>query len=129
MKKLLKFIPAIALIITGLTTLAFNLPVYADSVCDSSSVSAEVKAAHGCSGYGSSTTLPDAVTSILSAIIVVCGLVSVAFIIVGGVKYITSSGDAGKAKEARTTILYACIGLIICALAFAIVNFVIKSIL
>ena len=36
----------------------------------------------------------------------------------------TSSGDAGKIKKARDTILYAVIGLIVVALAFALVNFV-----
>ena len=37
----------------------------------------------------------------------------------------TSTGDAGKVKQAKDTILYAVIGLIICALAFAIVNWTI----
>ena len=41
----------------------------------------------------------------------------------------TSSGDAGKIKKARDTILYAVIGLIVVALAFALVNFVIVKVI
>lgn len=37
----------------------------------------------------------------------------------------TSTGDASKLEKARKTILYAAIGIIICALSFAIVNFVV----
>jgi len=41
----------------------------------------------------------------------------------------TSNGDATKLEKAKKTILYACIGLAICVLAFAIVNFVIDKII
>ena len=37
----------------------------------------------------------------------------------------TSAGDTGKIEKAKKTILYACIGLAVCALSFAIVNWVI----
>ena len=69
------------------------------------------------------------VTDILNAIIFVLGLVSVVFIIYGGVQYISSSGDPSKVEKAKKTILYSCIGLIVSVLAFAIVNFVISDIL
>ena len=39
----------------------------------------------------------------------------------------TSSGDPGKVKKAKDVILYGIIGLIVCALAFAIVNFVVGN--
>ena len=73
--------------------------------------------------------LIDSVTGILNAIVAVLGIVAVIVIIIGGINYMTSSGDAGKVKKAKDTILYGVIGLIICALAFAIVNFVISNIL
>lgn len=38
----------------------------------------------------------------------------------------TSTGDAGKIKKAKDTILYAVIGLVVCALAFIIVNWAIS---
>ncbi|MBR3122174.1 hypothetical protein IKF28_01880, partial [Candidatus Saccharibacteria bacterium] len=62
-------------------------------------------------------------------VIGVLGLVCVIVMIIGGVSYMTSSGDAGKVKKAKDTILYGLIGLVICVLAFAIVNFVISNII
>ena len=69
------------------------------------------------------------VRTILSAIIGVLSFVCVVVMIIGGVNYMTSSGDAGKVKKAKDTILYGLIGLIVCVLAFAIVQFVIGNIL
>lgn len=56
------------------------------------------------------------------------GVVAVAVIIIGGIQYITSQGDVAKAARARNVILYGIIGLVICLLAFAIVNLVLKGV-
>ena len=125
-KKLYKISSLIILSILGISIFA-NTPVFAtNNICSNSSVSDEVKAAAGCGATG---TLDSALTSILNAIILIIGIVAVIFIIIGGVNYITSSGDSNKVKKAKDTILYSVIGLVICALAFVIVNFVIGSIL
>ena len=74
-------------------------------------------------------TLIENVKTILSTIIGVLGFVCVVVMIIGGVNYMTSSGDAGKVKKAKDTILYGLIGLVVCVLAFALVQFVISTIL
>ena len=74
-------------------------------------------------------TLEADVKTLLSTIIGVLGFVCVVVMIIGGVNYMTSSGDAGKVKKAKDTILYGLIGLIVCVLAFALVQFVIGTIL
>ncbi|MBR0372370.1 hypothetical protein IJH72_00280, partial [Candidatus Saccharibacteria bacterium] len=63
------------------------------------------------------------------AVIGILGLVCVIVIILGGVQYMVSTGESSKVKKAKDTILYGVIGLVICVLAFAIVNFVIKNII
>ena len=73
--------------------------------------------------------LSDRIIVIINAVIGVLGLVCVIVLIIGGLHYMTSSGDAAKVKKAKDTILYGIIGLIICVLAFAIVNVVISNIL
>ena len=78
---------------------------------------------------GGRNDLTGSVTGILNAVIGVLSFVCVIVIIIGGVTYMTSSGDAGKVKKAKDTILYGVIGLAVCVLAFAIVNFVISNIL
>ena len=69
------------------------------------------------------------IQNIINAVIGVLGIVCVIVIIIGGINYMTSAGDAGKVKKAKDTILYGVIGLVICVLAFAIVNFVLANIL
>ena len=73
--------------------------------------------------------LANSIINIINAVIGILGLVCVVVVIIGGVNYMTSSGDAGKVKKAKDTILYGIIGLVICVLAFAIVNFVIANII
>jgi len=58
--------------------------------------------------------------------LLVIGLVSVFMLIYGGLRYILSKGDAKKVTDAKNTILYALIGLVIAILSFAIVNFVLN---
>ena len=79
-------------------------------------------------GDGQNTLTTD-ITNIINVVIGVLGLVCVIVMIIGGVNYMTSNGDAGKVKKGKDTILYGVIGLVICALAFAIVNWVIGGIL
>ena len=52
------------------------------------------------------------------------GIISVVMIIIGGIRYATSGGNAEKVKSAKNTILYAVVGLAVALLALAIVNFV-----
>ncbi len=121
-----KLLKLLSLAIIGVASLnaVLALPTYADDVC-SSNAPASVKEAAGCSG--NKNALPGIILNIVRAVIIVSGIVAVIWIIIGGVNYITSSGDPTKIKKARETILYAVIGLIICVLAFAIVNFVIGT--
>ncbi len=74
------------------------------------------------------TTLEDWVGNIINVVLFVLGLIAVAFIIYGGVKYATSAGDAAKVTSAKNTIMYAVIGLIVAILAYAIVSFVVRGI-
>ena len=69
------------------------------------------------------------ISTIINTVIAALGIVAVIVIILGGIQYMTSSGDAGKVKKAKDTILYGVIGLVICVLAYAIVNFVIINLL
>ena len=75
-------------------------------------------------GAGTCVDPTTLVTGAINWFIAIAGLVSVIFIIYGGITYITSSGDPGKAKKAKDMILYSLIGLAIVALATIITAFV-----
>lgn len=64
---------------------------------------------------------------ITNVVIYIAGVVAVIMLIVGGIKYLVSGGDSKKVTDAKNTVLYAIIGLIICLLAFAFVGFVIGA--
>ncbi len=67
-------------------------------------------------------------TKITNTVLFAVGIISVIMLIVGGLCYIISGGDSKKVTDAKNTIMYAIIGLIIAILAFAIVNFVISAV-
>ena len=67
-------------------------------------------------------------TQLTSIALAIVGALSVIMLIWGGVRYIISGGDSKKITDAKNTILYAIIGLIIAVLAYAIVRFVLNTI-
>lgn len=69
----------------------------------------------------------DLIALIINIFSIIVGVVSVIMIIIGGLKYITSSGDSNNVQSAKNTILYAIIGLVIVALAQIIVRFVLSK--
>lgn len=75
---------------------------------------------------------PSSVSQILSNIIIyILGFsaaLAVLFVIIGGLRFIISSGDQTAANQAKKIILYAVLGLLIIIFSFVIVTFVITSV-
>lgn len=68
------------------------------------------------------------VKTIINVVLGIVGLVAVVMVIIGGISFITSQGDAAKISKAKNTVLYGVIGLVIALLAFAIVYFVLGNV-
>jgi hypothetical protein len=85
----------------------------------------------GTAVYG--TTTPKAPQELAGQIIrsalTFLGIIFVALVIYGGFLYMTSSGKEDKVKKAKDMILAAVIGLVIVISAYAIANFVLKTII
>ena len=64
------------------------------------------------------------IKTIVEVLLTAVGAISIIMIVIGGILFALSSGDAQKAAKARSTILYAVVGLIVSVFASAIVNFV-----
>ena len=62
---------------------------------------------------------------VINILLFLVGTVSVIMIVIGGIRYTTSNGNASQVKEAKDTIIYSVIGLIVAMMAYAIVNFVV----
>lgn len=65
--------------------------------------------------------------TITNVLLYIIGAIAVIMLIVGGIRYVTSGGDAGAVTSAKNTILYAVVGIVVAILAYAVVNFVITS--
>ena len=65
--------------------------------------------------------------TITNVLLFLIGAVSVIMLIVGGIRYVVSGGDSTAVQNAKNTILYAIVGVVVAILAYAVVNFVIGS--
>ncbi len=65
--------------------------------------------------------------TIASILIFIVGAVAVIMLIIGGLRYVLSAGDAKNVTAAKDTILYAIIGIVVALLSFALVQFVVGS--
>lgn len=61
---------------------------------------------------------------IIEILLFLVGAISVVMLIIGGIRYVLSSGDQNAVTAAKNTILYAIIGLVVAFLAFGAVRFV-----
>jgi uncharacterized membrane protein YidH (DUF202 family) len=61
---------------------------------------------------------------VLSTVFLAAGGLALVFIAVGGLRYVISQGDPQKVQQAKESIIYALVGLVVSVSAFAIVSFV-----
>lgn len=67
------------------------------------------------------TLTADTLRTVAGNVFIVIGLLSVIFLIVGGFRYAISGGDPNNLKQAKETVLYSIIGLVVSILAFTLV--------
>lgn len=71
---------------------------------------------------------PDGVIiKVANVVALAAGFAAVIFVIIGGIKYILSSGDPANIKSAKDTIIFAIIGIVVIAAARTIIGLVINA--
>lgn len=68
-----------------------------------------------------------AVGNVLNVVFTLVGGLAVLFLLVGAVRYVTSQGDQAALTQAKNTILYAVIGIVVSLSGFAIVQLVVGT--
>jgi hypothetical protein len=86
------------------------------------------KACGGGASCNTGSSVAGIFAGVSNALIFLVGAVSVIMIIVGGLRYVLSNGDAKQTESAKNTILYAVIGVIVAVAAYAIVSFTVSHI-
>jgi hypothetical protein len=66
-------------------------------------------------------------TTVVNILLFAIGIIAVIMLILGGIRYTVSGGEAKAVESAKNTILYAIIGIVVAFLAYAVVNWVLTS--
>lgn len=85
-----------------------------------------------CKTYKPQAGIENPVTKTIGKVVtlfaIIGGVVAVIWIMYGGFKFITSDGDSGRIEEARKTILYGVVGLVVLIFAQALVTLILKAV-
>lgn len=122
MKRFKVVLATFAVVVLGALSLAPAVPVAAidplADACKSNSGSAI------CKNQDEDAT--DLIDTLVDVLLYIVGALAVIMIIVGGIMYTISGGDAGKVTKAKNTLTYAIVGLFVAFIAFALVNWVFR---
>ena len=75
-------------------------------------------------GYGTSSGFGQLASDVLLILTSFAGALSLVFIVIAGIKFVTSGGDPKKLASATSTLTYAIIGLAVTILAFVVLRIV-----
>jgi len=83
-------------------------------------------------GLITTTNLPNpsnvSLAPILKIVFSIAGSVCLLMVAIGGLRYILAHGEPSDVAQAKNTIIYAIVGLVVVLLAYAIVNFVVLKV-
>ena len=114
---------SVASLLSSKVVLAATTPAATPAAPTPTSLSTGATAAAGTlSGNGISIT--SLLTTVTDTLIFIVGAISVIMIIIGGIRYVVSAGNATHVTAAKNTIMYAIVGLVISIAAYAIVTFI-----
>lgn len=71
--------------------------------------------------------LLELISNIINTLLFVVGITAVIIMVVSGLRFVTSEGDAQATNKARNTAVYAAVGLVVSVLSYAIVNFILDQ--
>lgn len=79
-------------------------------------------------GSDAATSIGGTIKRILNLMSAIVATIAVIMIVVGGARYVTSGGKQDSVAAAKTTIIYAIVGLIVVSLAQVVVHFVLNNV-
>jgi hypothetical protein len=99
------------------------------STTDACQALSDLNSSQGCNSQkgGGGANVQSLIKTIVNILSLVVGAAAVIMIILSGMRFITSGGDAQKVSSAKSSLIYALIGLIIVALTQAIIHFTLDN--
>jgi len=129
--KHLKRIALTLLLVFGLSMSFAAIHTPAVSADAKSEICGGIGAASGgttCTDAKGAPTIPGLVNTIINILSWIVGVLAVIMVIIAGFKYVTSNGDSGQVSSAKTTLIYAIVGVVIVALSQTIVKYVVQQV-
>jgi hypothetical protein len=80
-----------------------------------------------CGGTSGQQSITKVLTAVLQIISWIAGIAAIIMVVLSGLKYITSGGDSSSIASAKSTLVYALVGVVIVVLAQAVVFFVLNA--
>ena len=105
----------------------FAVPAQAQLI-DTNSAEQACEAVGDCDPAAGTLHVTYIIGTVVNLLSIALGVVAVIMIIIGGIKYVTSSGDASSIGSAKNTIIYALVGLVVAAVAQVLVRFVLSRV-
>lgn len=103
---------------------SYALPIISsDSTSTACTTLNNINPKQGCNSNG----LVDVIQAIVNILSYIVGAVAVIMVIVAGLMFVTAGGDTNKVSSARSTLIYAIIGLVLVILAQVIIKVVIHT--
>lgn len=126
-----KLIVLISVLVFGWSVALAAPHAYAVDVLNGANCSGAAKSSAVCEGKTTQNPVSGKnglLLKIVKIVGIAAGVAAVIMIVIGGFQYLLSAGDATKAANARNTIIYAAVGLLVVVLAASILSFVLNKI-
>jgi len=128
MKRLQKILLSLAVAL-GIALPVFALPTSVAALSPFDNVCQNNQTNTVCKGTNETLFGPNSIwNKIVNLILLFVGIIATIVLIIGGMRYVLSGGDSKAVEDAKNTIIYAIVGIVIAMLASALVNFVLAKI-
>jgi len=77
---------------------------------------------------GGDATVTKVIKAAIQILTLIAGIAAVVMIIIAGLKFITSGGDSSAVSSAKSSLVYALVGIVVVALSQFIVHFVLGKV-
>ena len=121
-----------SVIMAGLVVMILGgAPAYADQYnasCDDTNLDDTIKSDVCGETVRDDRSIVDIVQTLVGVAMAILGTVAVFVLVIAGQRYITAAGDPGKLKSAKDMLTWGIVGLLVAAMAYAIVAFVASAV-
>ena len=102
--------------------------VFADAKAEICKGIGATSGASGCNDKAATEGVNRVVSFAVNMLSIVAGIAAVIMIIIAGLKYITSKGEASNISSAKTSLLYEIVGIVIVVISQFLVQYVISKV-